>query len=269
MKAKAVVFDLDGTLLRDDKTISEYTLKVLERAVKAGVQVIPASGRAMISMKPTVDKLRHCISCYIACNGAEIWSPGDELLHQEILSVEVAKEAARFALAHDCHAQVYYGDKFYYQGSDERADAYQRSSSMQGVQVEDLVAFIDRPISKFLMIDTKETIAELNEKADKVFAGRATVSRSSSIYLEINPLMANKGLAIDAAGRLFGFTAEDAVAFGDGFNDMSMLTAAGVGVVMDNAWPEMKEMIPVHCASNMEDGVAHFIEDNILKEANA
>ena len=37
----------------------------------------------------------------------------------------------------------------------------------------------------------------------------------------------------------------------------------------DALWPEMKEMIPVHCASNMDDGVAHFIEDNILKEANA
>ena len=268
MRAKAVVFDLDGTLLRDDKSISDYTLQVLERAAKAGVHVIPASGRAMISMKPTVDKLRHCMSCYIACNGAEIWSPGDELLHQEILSAEVAKEAARFALAHGCHAQVYYGDRFYYQGSDDRARAYEKSSSMEGVPVEDLVAFIDRPICKFLMIGDKETIAALNGLADQVFAGRATVSRSSSVYLEINPLMANKGLAIDAAGRLFGFTAADAVAFGDGFNDMSMLTAAGVGVVMDNAWPEMKAMIPVHCASNMADGVAHFIEDNILEEAN-
>ena len=269
MKAQAVVFDLDGTLLRDDKSISAYTLEVLHRAAAAGVHVIPASGRAQISMAPAMSKLRDCASCYIACNGAEIWSADDQLLHQETLPVALAKEIARFALEHHCHAQVYYGDRFYYHGSDEKARAYEQSSSMQGVPVEDLVAFIDRPICKFLMIDTREHIAALNQLAAERFAGRAAVSRSSSVYLEVNPLLASKGLALETAARLLGFDVAHTVAFGDGFNDMSMLTAAGTGVVMANAWPEMKAMVPVHCASNMDDGVAHFIEENILKEANA
>ena len=74
MKAKAVVFDLDGTLLRDDKTVSEYTLKVLERAVKAGVHVIPASGRAMISMKPTVDRAAAATLVLGEASSVSMWS---------------------------------------------------------------------------------------------------------------------------------------------------------------------------------------------------
>lgn len=268
MKAKAVVFDMDDTLLRDDRSISPYTQEVLHRAAKAGVHVIPASGRAQSSMMPFVDMLG-CASAYIACNGAEIWSPDHQLLHQKALTVEEARECAVFAAENDCHAQVYYGDKFYYSHNGEYARAYEKSSMMKGEYVGDLLAFIDRPLCKFLMTDTPERIAELYEMAKERFAGRAAITCSKTYFLEINPLRASKGIALAEAGRILGFDASEAVAFGDGLNDLSMLQAAGVGVAMANAWPQVKEIIPVHCLSNMEDGVARFIEENILKEAEA
>lgn len=268
MKAQAVLFDLDDTLLRDDRSISPYTLSVLRRASEAGVHVIPASGRAQPSMEPFVRQIG-CASCYISCNGAEIWSAEHRLLHQEALGVEDARECARFAAENDCHAQVYYGDMFYFSSNNEYARAYEKSSMMKGKYVGDLEKFIDRPLCKFLMTDRPERIAQLYEMAKARFGDRAAVTCSKPYFLEINPLRASKGLALGTAAKLLGIDPALTVAFGDGLNDMSMLTAAGTGVAVANAWAEVKARIPVHCLSNMEDGVAHFIEDNILKEAEA
>lgn len=267
MKAKAVVFDLDGTLLRNDKSISSYTTDVLRRTAAAGIHVIPASGRAHPGIAPYVEQLG-CASAYIACNGAEIWTPRHERIHQETLSVELARICAAFAEENACHAQVYYGDKFYYSRSEEYARTYEQSSMMQGVHAGDLRTFIDRPTSKFLMTDDPERIAVLYAMAQERFAGMANITCSSTCFLEINPLRASKGIALAEAGKLLGFDVSEAVAFGDGLNDMSMLQTAGMGVAMDNAWQQVKDMIPVHCRSNMEDGVARFIEENILTEVN-
>lgn len=82
MQVQAVVFDLDDTLLRDDRTISPYTVDVIRRVAAAGIHVIPASGRARDSMRPFVEQLG-CASLYIACNGAEVWTPTHELLLRE------------------------------------------------------------------------------------------------------------------------------------------------------------------------------------------
>ena len=89
---KAVVFDLDDTLLRDDLSISDFTVRVFRRLHEAGFFVIAASGRAQLSMKPYVDQLG-CVSVYISCNGAEIWDGRDHhSISRELFSAETAVE---------------------------------------------------------------------------------------------------------------------------------------------------------------------------------
>jgi len=84
MNVRAIAFDLDDTLLRVDRTISEYTVKVLKRASEQGICLIPASGRAQPSMAPYVDRLGVC-DYYIASNGAEVWTSNHTILSQTLL----------------------------------------------------------------------------------------------------------------------------------------------------------------------------------------
>ena len=129
----------------------------------------------------------------------------------------------------------------------------------------DLTAFIRQPVTKLLMMDTPERIAELYAEARKLFDGRASMTCSKPCFLECNPLRATKGNALRWCADHFGFRMDELLAFGDSLNDVSMLEAAGVGVAMGNAREDVKAMgFPV-CGTNEEDGVARYIEEYILR----
>lgn len=264
MSIRAIAFDLDDTLLRSDLTVSDYTVDVLRRAAEQGIIILPASGRTRDSMFPTVERIG-CASAFISCNGADVWTPERDLLMQELLPVELAHEVARFAQDRGVYCQTYSPDRFYYSIENEYAISYAKSSSLEGEYVGDLTAYIRKPVTKLLMMDTPERIAALYAEARALFAGRASLTCSKPYFLECNPLRATKGNALRWCGEHFGFRMEDLLTFGDSLNDVSMLEAAGTGIAMGNARKDVKAMgFPV-CLTNDEDGVARYIDQHILR----
>ncbi len=265
MTPQAIAFDLDDTLLRDDRSISPYTISVLRRAAEKGIRIIPASGRTGRSMQHFVDQIG-CADCYVCCNGAEVRTPGHQLLMQELLSVEVAKEVAAWAEHHGVYAQTYDDVRFYFNRHGKYAEDYKVSSSLEGQYVGNLEAFMTQPTTKILLMDESARIVELLHEAQGIWGDRVSLTCSKPYFLEVNPLRATKGNALKWIAGHHGFTMEQLVAFGDSLNDMSMLEAAGTGVAMANAREDVKARIPTICRSNQEDGVAHYIEQYILKE---
>lgn len=277
MSIRAIAFDLDDTLLRSDASVSDYTADVLRRAAGQGILILPASGRTRDSMWPAVQRL-DCASAFISCNGAEVWGmhPGADghapasgsdcpLLMQELLPVDLAHEVARFAAERGVYCQTYSPDRFFYTMENDWAASYARLSSLRGEYVGDLTRFIRRPVTKLLMMDAPERVAQLLAEARERFAGRASLTCSKPWFLECNPLMATKGNALSWCAARFGFAMDDLIAFGDSLNDVSMLEAAGTGVVMANARADVKALgFPV-CLSNDEDGVARYIDEYILR----
>lgn len=264
MPIRAIAFDLDDTLLRSDLTVSDYTVDVLRSASAQGIPIFPASGRTRDSMFPTVQRIG-CANAFISCNGADVWTTDRELLMQELLPVELAHEVARFASERGVYCQTYSPSRFYFSIDNEYAVSYAHSSSLEGEYVGDLTAFIRKPVTKLLMMDTPERIAALYEEARALFAGRASLTCSKPYFLECNPLRATKGNALRWCGEHFGFTMDELLTFGDSLNDVSMLEAAGTGVAMGNAREDVKAMgFPV-CLTNDEDGVARYIDEHILR----
>lgn len=258
-RIRGVAFDLDDTLLRDDLSISPDTIHTLRVLAASGIHIIPASGRAKLSMKPFVDQMA-CASLYISCNGAEIWDGGThELLRAESFSPELAREIARFGREKGCYTQTYEGDAFYYSEESVWAERYAASSLLRGVYVGDLEAFIQEPRSKILMMDSAERIARLLPEARERFAGRASVTCSKAWFLEFNPLRATKGIALSEAARRLGFLPENIMAFGDSLNDLPMLEASGWSVAVANGRPELKGSCRDVCPSNQEDGVSVYL----------
>ena len=257
---QAVAFDLDDTFLRDDLSISARSVSTMQRLAGLGVRIIPASGRAQMSMKPFVDLL-NCVSLYVSCNGAEIWDGSSHsLLHSEAFSVELGREIARFGKKHRCYAQTYQGEYFFYNEESDWAARYAASSMLKGRLVGDLEAFIQEPRCKILMMDTPQKIASMLAEAEKTFEGRVSVTCSKPWFLEFNPLYATKGFAIKWAAEHLGIKPESVIAFGDSLNDLSMLRAAGLGVLMANGRRELSRQCDDVCGTNQEDGVAVYLE---------
>lgn len=275
MPIRAIAFDLDDTLLRTDLTISDHTVDVLAQASQQGILILPASGRTRDSMLPAVRRIG-CADAFIACNGADVWGMpeggtilhGDDcpLLMQELLPVALAHEVARFAQERGLYCQTYSPDRFFYNVENEYATSYARSSSLAGECVGDLTAFIRQPVTKLLMMDTPERIAQLLDEARALFAGRAMLTCSKPYFLECNPLRATKGNALRWCAEHFGFRMEELLAFGDSLNDVSMLEAAGTGVAMGNARADVKAMGFPTCRTNDEDGVANYIAEHVLSQ---
>ena len=262
---RAVAFDLDDTLLRDDLTISDETVQVLRKLAAKGVHIIPASGRAQMSMIGFVSQL-NCSSLYICCNGAEIRDgKSHDLLHTEMFSMKLAREIAAFGKKHACYAHTYDGACFYYNVESEWSRRYAASSLLTGVFVGDLEKYIREPRNKILMMADEKKISAMLIQAREQFAGRASVTCSKPWFLEFNPPDATKGNALSFCASHLGLSLQDCIAFGDSLNDLSMLQAAGRGVLMGNGRADLISLCDDRCGTNQEDGVAHYLE-NVFRE---
>lgn len=264
MPIRAIAFDLDDTLFKPDNTISAYTVDVLTRAHEAGIRIIPASGRTFGSMMKAVPPILPVADCLVSCNGSEVWSPDGRILMQELLPVPLAHEVAVFAQQRGVYCQTYAPDRFFYTVENEWAASYARLSSLPGECVGDLTTFITRPVTKILMMDEPDRVAQLLTEAQSLFAGRASLTCSKPYFLECNPLRATKGNALAWCAAHMGFAMEELLAFGDSLNDVSMLRAAGTGVCVMNAREDVRALGFPLCRANSEDGVAHYIEEHIL-----
>jgi len=264
MMYKAAVFDLDDTLLRDDLSISSYTLSVFRALADQGFLLLPASGRSQLSMKPFVDRMPP-VPLYISCNGAEIWDGSThQVLHRETFSLETGLEINDFAKEYGAYAQAYEGDKFFFNLRGEYADRYARASMLSGVFVGDLASWMKGPQTKILMMADPPKIAAMMEDASRRFDGRLSVTSSKPHFLEFNPLRATKGNALSLAAGMLSLDLREIIAFGDSLNDLSMLTAAGLSVAVANGRPVVREACREVCLSNEEDGVARFLARRVL-----
>lgn len=260
-----VCFDLDDTLLHEDLSISDYTVNVLSRLSSLGIRIVPASGRAKKSMDPVLRKLDF-VSAYISCNGAEIWDgKTNELIHRESFSVDVGKKIAAFGKSHHCYTQTYAEEFFYYSDVSVWAERYAQSSMLTGIYAGDLEEFIREDRSKILMMDDEHKIAQMLQEARILFSEEASVTCSKPYFLEFNPLRATKGMALEKTAHLLGTTVENAIAFGDSLNDLSMLETAGLSVAVMNARDEVKATCDFVCGSNQKDGVARFLENMFMR----
>ena len=267
MNCRAIAFDLDDTLLRDDLSVSDYTADTLREAARRGFLVIPCSGRARDSMLPIVRRIG-CASCFVACNGSEVWSAEGELLHRSLLTHDTTQAIAAFGRRHGVYMQTYQGAHFYFTEEGRWADAYARSSMLTGCFTPDLESFLAaHDICKILMMGEVEHIAAMLAEGQPLFAGRASVTCSKPYFLEFNPPDSNKAHGLEIAGKLFGFTLGETMAFGDSLNDLSMLQAAGCGVCVANAREDVRAQVGRVCPSNGEDGVARYLRQTLLQDS--
>lgn len=263
MKVTAIVSDLDDTLLNDDVALSDLTLQTLREAKRRGIRIIPASGRALSSMRKFVNQIG-AGDPYIACNGAQLVGADHAPLETLVLPCATAREILAFLEERGFYVQLYQGEHFYYARECERSRAYAKISGMEGVPVGDLSAFLTFDTPKMLSIHTPEAVAAAYAEAVERFAGRAVFSISKPIYLEAQPPHATKGEGLKRLAERIGLDLATTVAFGDSLNDLAMLQTAGIGVAMGNARPEVKAAARYVCDTNDRDGVARFIREHVL-----
>lgn len=269
--AKIIALDIDGTLLNSQGEITDRTKKSLEDALKEGNIVVIASGRDpkgvfQYAQMLKLDEYDGLLSNY---NGARITNYGSmEMIINHTLNLADMKELLEFSEdLDDMNYTIYYEGKCYTNSMDTyRLEDTQSKNDMELIFDPDLSYNIDFEPNNVLFACHPDKISEpLNEIHDK-FADKFTLVKSTPYYYEVMPKGVSKGESLREIAKYYDIAMEDVIAFGDEDNDLSMIEAAGTGVVMANGSKAMLAVADYVTLSNDEDGIADYLEKFVLKK---
>ena len=264
-----VAVDMDGTLLHNDKSISDYTINVLRKIVEKGILLVPASGGPLNVMKAAVLNNVKGIKYAICSNGAMLMDVQKE---KSISETGIPTEKALKALAYleQFPVAVYvHTDKgtFRAEGWEKTglSEKYPYIRFSEG-NVKNLGEFLKTSgvnvmkMGAFVLTD--ELAQKLLEKGSPI-PGIAFLRTGDGI-IELNSTNASKGNALYILCEKLGIQLENVLAIGDNENDISMLQAAGISAAMRNAEDDVKQAAKFVAGNNEEDGAAHFLEEWVL-----
>lgn len=266
---KLAVFDLDHTLLKDDKRLDEKTIESVRALKAAGVEVVLATGRKYEMARPYADLIG--LDGLIVCtNGSYIVNLKDEtVIEQTLVDKKGQAHAIDYAKANDLVVVVYSPDAIH-TTSQERIDVYKQwnhhvpSSPIELKLCEDYEAL--KTLDAFKVLIILEGDDNFN-RARKHFSAFEMIhaTQSSIDFLDIIPASVNKGRALDIVMDHYGVDPSETLAFGDSDNDAEMLRKAGYSYAMVNGTdPAKKAAKHITAKSNDEAGVSEIIDTVFL-----
>ncbi|MFE6889936.1 Cof-type HAD-IIB family hydrolase [Streptomyces sp. NPDC057694] len=277
---RLIATDLDGTLLRDDKTVSPRTVAALAAAEEAGIEVFFVTGRPARWMDVVSDHV-HGHGLAICGNGAAVvdlhGGPGKhrfvkirELTVPDALEVvrilRAAAPGTSFAVERTggLHHEPTYPPLHVEPGESVAPAEKLLAEDFAGPDVA------DQPVLKLLAFHPELGPDAFLTLARTAVGDLAAVTRSSpSALLEISARTVSKASTLELCCQERGISAADVVAFGDMPNDMEMLAWAGRSYAMGNAHPDVLTAATGVTGTNNEDGVARVIEELLAARATA
>lgn len=265
MHYKLVYFDIDGTLVDGNRNILPSTLKALDRLRDAGIGVGIATGRMLASAFPYVEAAK-ADAPLILYNGGRIqdFKTGDVHFNRN-LPIRHALRAIRLLAEFDIHCNCYVGDDLYIESVNERAREFMEKENLNANPVGDLAAFLTEDPVKLLLIGESDELQAFREDYVRGESDLPHIVQSEPSYLELMAAETTKGSALAEVSVLSEVPLDEIVAFGDGPNDIEMIEAAGLGIAMGNAHPDLKARADVIAGLNDTDAIAEVLDWCILE----
>lgn len=267
-KYKLLVLDIDGTLTNSEKKITPTTLDALLLLQEQGIKVVLASGRPTAGIRALAKqlKLEHYGSFILSYNGAKIIDcKTEEIIYQNIIPHDYIPQLYQAALKHNVGIISYEADCVI---AGTPMDPYiEKEAFINHIPVKEVKNFpeyITFDVNKCLMTGEGSYMAKVEEKMKEEFGNKLNIYRSEPFFLEIMPQHVDKAYSLGKLLEHLGLTKDEMICCGDGFNDMSMIQYAGLGVAMANAQEKVREVADYITLSNDEDGIVHVIDKFIL-----
>lgn len=268
---KIIAVDIDGTLVKiGSKELDDVTKETLIKAQEMGIKVVVTTGRPLKGMQKIVDALK--IGDYngyaIGFNGAKIYKmPSGEVVSEEGIDVDILPEIFKFARDNEINCSTYSNEYFYVENPEEKYLKFVGGIEGHTIVKRDFLKDpIDFKIPKILFGGDEAVIKEIEILAKEKFKDKLTIFRSEPFLLELLPPNTDKGMALKKLIEILGYKREDILAFGDGYNDITMLKFAGMGVAMGNASDTVKKCADFVTLTYEENGVAYGVKKFALQE---
>lgn len=261
---RAIALDLDGTLTNNAKEITPLTKNALLNAQRCGAHIILASGRPTYGIAPLADELQldKNNGYVLSYNGGNIvdWKT-KEKIYAKCLPTNIIPVLYDYAKRHSYAILGYVGKEIITETPFDKYIAEEsRINKMKIRGVDHLLNELEPAPTKLLMTGDPTKTAKAEEELQNIVGDRMEVYRSAPFFIELVPKGIDKAQSLIRLLTHLNLTPKDMIAFGDGYNDLSMLKLAGMGIAMANAVPEVRAEANYVTASNEEDGVGIAIE---------
>ena len=250
---RAIALDLDGTLTNHEKVVTPKTREALLKAASQGAVIILASGRPTYGIEPVAEclELQKRGGYILSYNGGNIVNAQTgEKLFTQFLPDEVIPVLYKYA-RNEIITEM---------PDDQYVKEESRINKMNIRKVEHLLEALEPHPTKLLMTGDPSDMLKAEQELLDVVGDKMDVFRSAPFFLELVPKGIDKAQSLRRLLSKINLTPADMIAFGDGYNDLSMLKLAGMGVAMANAAPEVRADADYITLSNEEDGVAAALE---------
>lgn len=250
MNIKMIALDLDDTLLRKDKSISEHTLSVLERCKQKGIKIAIATARSEVASKRCIEAVNPDI---VVSSAGSLVRYGEKTIHkcmmsaemsdgivaelrgaEEFISISVEAESGFYATWEEAHSEDYAHAVYY---------DFEVPLSEETYKIDVELSSSD---------SAKEVVAKYPDCTLTEFSGEN--------WCRIASKESGKMSGIRAIAKFLGIDVSEIASFGDDFSDIEMIEHCGYGVAMGNAIAEVKAVAKYTCDTNENDGVAGWLE---------
>ncbi|MBJ7609936.1 MAG: Cof-type HAD-IIB family hydrolase [Candidatus Dormibacteraeota bacterium] len=261
---RLVVLDIDGTLIDDDLNLQPRT-RAAVRAAAQRLPVILATGRMYRSALPWAGELQvtQPLVCYQGALIRELpnGATAGRVIFEEGLDPTVAGRAVEIARAHDWHVQAYQDDELLCEQDRPEAHLYARIAQIPIRYVDDLARIVTNGSTKIVCVcEDRQVVEECVATMEADLGDRVRVTRSMAQFVELVSPRVNKAQSIELLCHRLGLSLSAALAVGDAPNDVEMIAAAGCGVAIWRARPEVLAVADATCAEPERGGVADVLE---------
>ena len=265
-KIKVVISDLDGTLLNSEHRISSYTKSIFKELHDQNYLIIVATGRHHLDAMAIIEELGFPVYL-VTSNGARIHSPTKELLFAFNLKSEAVQSVLSLEIDPEITTVLFKEEVWQTSKTNKKLNSFQKEMTYppEVVDFDTLEDF--SAIKIFFTHDNHEKLVALKERILVDHSEEFSHAFSLPICLEFMDKSVDKSVAIAKILEKENFSFQEAIAFGDGFNDENMLKATGKGLIMGNAPENLKDKLS-HLeviASNDNDGVAKYLFTILLE----
>jgi Cof subfamily protein (haloacid dehalogenase superfamily) len=272
MDFKLLVLDVDGTLLNNNREMSERTIKTLKKVQQNGVRIALATGRPTYGVLPFAKAIDLDFNdgFIISYNGAKVLEASTgKVLFERAIDPKMVPYLEKVAQRSGCALAYYENDEVVATDTNNEHivdEAQMNNMALRHVPYisealedlgEDKQAW---PTEIIFVNDDEQVLSGIEEHLQKHLNGVMDTIHSNPYYLEIVGYQVGKSYAMSALVQKLGISMKEVLAFGDGVADINMLQMAGTGIAMANAPEEVKRCADYTTLSNDEDGAAIAIE---------
>jgi Cof subfamily protein (haloacid dehalogenase superfamily) len=260
----AVLADVDGTLVTQEKLLSERAIAAVSRLREQGIEFAVTSGRPPRGMSMLIEPLA-LTTPISAFNGGLIVGPDMSVMEQKTIPEAVLGPAIELLFAAGLDVWLYSGADWLVRDSKApHVDRESRTVRFEPTVVKSFDGVKD--IAKIVGIsDDLGLVVAATEQAREKFGDHVSAAQSQPYYLDITHPRANKGEVVSYLSAHLGIPASQFATIGDMPNDVLMFARSGLSIAMGNAGSEVQRAARRVTASNEQQGFAKAIERFVLR----